>query len=89
MSKQYVERFELFISGLEFINSFSELNDPFEQKHRLLNQHSMLQKGDAEAQVFDKDFIEVLEAGIPPTGGVGIGVDRMVMLLQNKIQLRM
>ena len=87
-SKQYVERFELFISGLEFANSFSELNDPFEQKHRLLNQHSMLQKGDTEAQVFDNEFIEVLEAGMPPTGGVGIGVDRMVMLFTEQDSIK-
>ena len=87
-SNQYVERFELFIAGLEFANSFSELNDPFEQKNRLLNQQKMLQKGDAEAQVFDKDFIEVLEAGMPPTGGVGIGVDRMVMLFTEQDSIK-
>tara|TARA_B100002051_G_C16745995_1_gene647694 strand:- start:7117 stop:8607 length:1491 start_codon:yes stop_codon:yes gene_type:complete len=87
-SNQYVERFELFISGLEFANSFSELNDPFEQKNRLLNQQKMLQKGDAEAQVFDKDFIEVLEAGMPPTGGVGIGIDRMVMLFTEQDSIK-
>ena len=87
-SNQYVERFELFIAGLEFANSFSELNDPFEQKNRLLNQQKMLQKGDAEAQVFDEDFIEVLEAGMPPTGGVGIGVDRMVMLFTEQDSIK-
>ena len=87
-SYQYVERFELFISGLEFANSFSELNDSFDQEERLLKQQSILKKGDSEAQVFDKDFIEVLEAGMPPTGGVGVGVDRMVMLFTEKDSIK-
>ena len=87
-TKQYVERFELFISGLEFANSFSELNDSFDQKDRLLKQQSMLQKGDSEAQVFDQEFIEVLEAGMPPTGGVGVGVDRMVMLFTEQDSIK-
>ena len=87
-SNHYVERFELFISGLEFANSFSELNDSFDQKERLLKQQSMLKKGDEEAQVFDEDFIEVLEAGMPPTGGVGVGIDRMVMLFTEKESIK-
>jgi len=78
--KFYVERFELFISGVEIANCFSELNDPFEQKERLLKQQGLISKGDEEAQVLDEDFIQVLEAGMPPTGGVGIGVDRLVMI---------
>ena len=87
-SKKYVERFELFISGLEFANSFSELNDSFDQESRLLKQQSMLKKGDDEAQTFDKEFIEVLEAGMPPTGGVGIGIDRLVMLFTEKDSIK-
>ena len=87
-SKKYVERFELFISGLEFANSFSELNDPFDQKDRLLKQQSILKKGDDEAQVLDEDFIQVLESGMPPTGGVGIGVDRMVMLFTEQDSIK-
>ena len=61
-SKKYVERFELFISGVEFANAFSELNDPEDQKKRLMDQNSLLEKGDGEAQMYDKDFIKVLEA---------------------------
>ena len=87
-SNKYVERFELFISGLEFANSFSELNDSFDQKERLLKQQSMLKKGDDEAQVFDREFIEVLESGMPPTGGVGVGIDRMVMLFAEQDSIK-
>ena len=86
--KKYVERFELFISGVEIANSFSELNDSFEQKERLLNQQSLIKKGDDEAQVLDEDFIKVLEIGMPPTGGVGIGIDRVVMIFSEQKSIK-
>ena len=76
-----VERFELFICGMEFANSFSEQNDPIEQKEKLIEQNLLKDAGDDEAQILDDDFIEAMEAGMPPTGGVGIGIDRLVMLL--------
>ncbi len=87
-SQNYVERFELFISGVEIANSFSELNDPFEQKSRLISQQDLSNKGDDEAQVLDQDFIEALEAGMPPTGGVGIGIDRLVMFFLEQSSIK-
>ena len=87
-SKKYVERFELFISGVEFANAFSELNDPEDQKERLMDQNRLLEKGDGEAQMYDTDFIKVLEAGMPPTGGVGVGVDRLVMLFTEQKSIK-
>ena len=83
-----VERFELFICGMEFANSFSEQNDPIEQKKRLLEQSMLRDGGDDEAQILDDDFIETMEAGMPPTGGVGIGIDRLVMLLTQKHSIK-
>ena len=87
-NKKYVERFELFVSGVEIANSFSELNDSFDQKQRLLKQQSLINDGDDEAQVLDEDFIEVLETGMPPTGGVGVGIDRLVMIFSEQESIK-
>jgi len=82
------ERFELFIDGMECANGFSELNDPAEQYQRFLDQMSQRERGDEEAMVMDEDYIRALSYGMPPAAGIGIGIDRFVMLLTNKQSIR-
>jgi lysyl-tRNA synthetase, class II len=83
-----VERFELVIAGMEVANAFSEQNDPLEQRRAFEQQAGLRERGDEEAQVLDQDYIRALEMGLPPTGGVGVGVDRLVMLLTDSRTIR-
>jgi lysyl-tRNA synthetase, class II len=85
---RFVERFEGFIAGMETSNAFSELNDPDDQRARFLQHVGDFEAGDEEAHQLDEDFLEAMEHGMPPTGGMGMGIDRVVMILTGAASIR-
>jgi len=88
MNELFIERFEPFIAGMEIANAYTELNDPIHQRKLLEEQAKQLRAGEEEAHPMDEDFVQAIEYGMPPTGGVGIGIDRMAMLLTNNPSIR-
>jgi lysyl-tRNA synthetase class 2 len=83
-----VERFELMINGKEIANAYSELNDPIEQRERFEEQVRLMERGDEEAMYIDNDFLRALEYGMPPTAGIGIGIERLAMLLTGQVSIQ-